>query len=321
MTAARVSVIIPTYNYGRYVAGAVERALAQEVPGGVEVIVVDDGSTDDTPIVMARLTARYERVRYVRQQNRREGAARNNGASRAAGEYLAFLDPDDYYLPGQLAADVARFEATDRPALVYSRALNVDPDDRPLGVRRLASPQGDIFWALARESFIPMSTVTVRAEAFRACGGFVEDPDLSGTADWELWLRICARWPAGFVDQAATGIRVHPHNMSRDPAWMERAMLAGVRHALADPVVARRAAGREAEIWSHMYVTIALNAYANGAPVERVRPWLARALRTCPRQALDPRFLGGLARAMLGRDAVGRVGTLVRAGRTGVARR
>ncbi len=299
----RVSVIIPTYNYGRYLPDAIDRSLEQDVPGGLEVVVVDDGSTDDTPSIVGRYAGR---IAYLRQENRREGAARNNGATHARGEYLAFLDPDDYYLPGKLAADVERLEQADRPALVYSRPLNVDPGGQPLGVRRLASPQGDVFWALARESFIPLSTTIVRAEAFRACGGFQEDRDLSGTADWELWMRMAARWTVGFVDRAATCVRVHPSNMSSDPAWMERAMLAGVRHALADDAVARRAVGRESEVLSHMYVTIALKAYASGLRA-RSLGWLARAVHVWPPQARDTRFLGALARALLGRGLATRL--------------
>src|SRR5205807_6834559 len=174
-----------------------------------------------------------------------------------------------------------------------------DPSDRCIGERRLATPQGDVFWHLAREAFMPMSTVAVRADAFRACGGFVEDRDLSGTADWELWMRLAARWPVGFVEQTATCIRVHPRNMSSDSRYMERAMLSGVRYALADPVIAERARGRERFIRASMYVTIALNAYTNG---RRFRSWLwlARALSSWPAEALDARFFGAVARALVG---------------------
>src|SRR4029077_8569260 len=148
--------------------------------GEVEVIVVDDESTDATPEVTAEFGTR---IRYLRQANRREGAARNAGAARALGAYFAFLDSDDYWLPGKLAADLARFEQADHPALVYSRGRNVDPRDRPIGERHLSHPQVDVFWDLAREAFMPMSTVAVRADAFRACGGFGVNRDLSGTAD------------------------------------------------------------------------------------------------------------------------------------------
>jgi glycosyltransferase involved in cell wall biosynthesis len=292
------SAIIPAYNCAAFVGRAIESALDQRFPdnGELEVIVVDDESTDATPDVAASFG---DRICYIRQANRREGAARNAGAVTAHGIYFAFLDSDDYWLPGKLAADLARFEQADRPALVYSRGRNVDPSDNPIGERRLANFQGDVFWHLAREAFIPMSTVAVRADAFRHCGGFGEDRNLSGTADWELWLRLAARWPVGFVPQTATCIRVHGRNMSADPAYMERAMLSGVRYALADPVIARRARGRERFIQACMYVTIALNAYANGHR-SRSWLWLARALATWPPQIFDARFSGAFTRAVVG---------------------
>ena len=292
------SAIIPTYNQAAFVGHAIQSALDQRLPDGgeVEVIVVDDGSTDSTPRIASSFG---NRITYLRQTNRREGAARNTGAARARGTYFAFLDSDDYWLADKLAGDLARFEQPDQPALVYSRGRNVDPSDCVIGERQLAHPQGDVFWRLAREAFMPMSTVAVRAEAFRACGGFVEDPNLSGTADWELWMRLAARWPVGFVDQTATCIRVHRRNMSADPRYMQRAMLSGVGYALQDPVIAARARGRERFIRACMYVTIGLNAYANGHR-HRAWPWLARALAAWPAQVADPRFIGAASRALLG---------------------
>jgi glycosyltransferase involved in cell wall biosynthesis len=304
-SAVLFSAIIPTYNQAAFLQRAILSVLEQGLPnaGEVEVIVVDDESTDATSEVAAEFGSR---IRYLRQANRREGAARNLGAVHAGGTYFAFLDSDDYWLPGKLAADLARFEQADRPALVYSRGRNVDPADQLIGERRLSNPQGDVFWSLAREAFMPMSTVAVRADAFRTCGGFVEDRDLSGTADWELWMRLAARWPVGFVPQTATCIRVHERNMSRDPAYMERAMLSGVRYALADPVIARRASGRERFIRACMYVTIALNAYANGRRGQSW-PWLGRALATWPPQMFDPRFFGAVVRTCVGPDVLSRV--------------
>jgi glycosyltransferase involved in cell wall biosynthesis len=305
------SAIIPTYNRAAYLPNTLRSALAQQLPDGgqVEVILVDDESTDDTPEVAASFG---DDIVYIGQTNRREGAARNAGAAHAHGRFLAFLDSDDYWLAGKLAGDLARFQQADQPAMVYSRGRNVDPFDRTIGERRLATPEGDVFWDLAREAFMPMSSVAVRADAFQACGGFTEDRDLSGTADWELWMRLAARWPVGFVDQTRTCIRVHGRNMSADPGYMERAMLAGVRHALADPVVAERARGREAFIQACMYVTIALNAYANGRR-GRAWGWLAKALLTCPWQIADARFGGALARALLGPAVVSRMRQAARA--------
>lgn len=297
MSHAQFSAIIPTYNRANFVGHAIQSALDQRLPDGdVEVIVVDDESTDDTPSVVS---AFGDRVTYIRQTNQREGAARNAGAARATGTYLAFLDSDDYWLAGKLAADVARFERPDRPALVYSRGRNVDAEDRIIGERQLPTPEGDVFWNLAREAFMPMSTIAVRADAFQECGGFTEDRDLSGTADWELWMRLAARWPVGFARQTATCIRVHQRNMSGDPRYMERAMLTGVNYALEDPVVARRVRGRERFVLACMYVTIALNAYANGRRARAWR-WIARALATWPAQLTDARFIGAVTRSLLG---------------------
>jgi glycosyltransferase involved in cell wall biosynthesis len=305
------SAIIPAFNQAAFVGHAIQSALAQRLPrdAGVEVIVVDDGSTDSTPQVASSFG---DRITYIRQANTREGAARNAGATWARGTYFAFLDSDDYWLADKLAGDLARFEQPDQPALVYSRGRNVDPSDRVIGERRLAHPQGDVFWRLAREAFMPMSTVAVRADAFRACGGFVEDPDLSGTADWELWMRLAARWPVGFVDQTATCIRVHARNMSGDPRYMQRAMLSGVHYALRDPVIAARARGRERFIRACMYVTIGLNAYANGHR-HGAWPWLARALAAWPAQVADPRFVGAASRALLGPGVLTRVRRMARA--------
>lgn len=164
-----------------------------------------------------------------------------------------------------------------------------------MGTRFLASPQGDVFWALARESFVPLSTATVRADAFGAVGGFQSDPMLSGTADWELWMRLAARWPFGFVEQVATCIRVHPRNMLSDTGYMERAMRAGVRHCLADPVVAGRVGRRRGLVLAHMLVTIALNAYGSGQlPLARAR--LVEAVVAAPMVVRGARWWGALAR-------------------------
>src|SRR5947207_701975 len=104
MNDALVSAIIPTYNRANLVGHAIQSALDQQLPHGhVEVIVVDDESTDNTAAVAASFG---DRLTYVRQSNRREGAARNAGAERANGTYFAFLDSDDYWIAGKLAADV-----------------------------------------------------------------------------------------------------------------------------------------------------------------------------------------------------------------------
>ena len=100
-----VSVVVPAYNYARYLPKAIDSALGQTHPP-LEVIVVDDGSTDDTPRVLA---AYADRIRVIRQANQGAGAARNAGIAAARGEYVAFLDSDDLWHPRKLELQLARF--------------------------------------------------------------------------------------------------------------------------------------------------------------------------------------------------------------------
>src|SRR5437773_3781756 len=113
-----VSVVIPTYNYARYLPEAIDSALAQ-THAPLEVIVVDDGSTDDTPRVLA---VYGDRIRVIRQANRGPGAARNTGIAAARGEYVGFLDADDVWLPRKLELQMARFEADQGLGLVHCGA-------------------------------------------------------------------------------------------------------------------------------------------------------------------------------------------------------
>jgi len=106
MPAALISVVIPTYNCAHYLGEAIESALAQDYPR-LEVIVVDDGSVDDTPAVLEEFGTRLVRVS---QHNQGIGAARNTGQALASGEFIAFLDADDLYLPGKLSLQMACFE-------------------------------------------------------------------------------------------------------------------------------------------------------------------------------------------------------------------
>lgn len=115
-TGFRVSVVVPAYNYGRFLAGALDSVLAQTVRPH-EVIVVDDGSTDDTPAVAARFAGR---VAYVRQANAGVSAARNNGIGRATGDWLAFLDADDEWEPDFLERVRPVCLADPRPAVVFT---------------------------------------------------------------------------------------------------------------------------------------------------------------------------------------------------------
>ena len=195
-----VSVVIPTYNRARFLAAAVASVRAQTYPC-TEVIIVDDGSTDNTADVVASLG---ERIRYIRQANAGPAAARNRGISEATGELVAFLDTDDRWLPEKTARQVAILLREPSVALV-SADMAIEDDAGTVqvasnfecrGLHALFSsldgkPVSDSPSLLLKVNFINTSTVMARRDVLQAMNGF--DTRLRYGEDLELWLRIAAR--------------------------------------------------------------------------------------------------------------------------------
>lgn len=217
-----ISVIIPTYNHARFLAQAIESALAQTLPP-VELIVVDDGSTDETAQVLARYAGR---IRVIRQQNSGVAAARNAGAALAAGDYLAFLDADDVWLPRKLERQMARLRAEPELGLVHCGVEEIDEAGQRRGYRR-DGLEGWLFeeFLLFRRSILlgGGSGALMPRAVFQAAGGF--DERLSTSADWDLYCRIAARHCIGFVPEALLRYRLHGGNMHTNFQAMEHDML------------------------------------------------------------------------------------------------
>lgn len=205
-----VSAIVPTYNYGRFVCQAVESALRQTHPR-MEVIVVDDGSTDDT---RERLAAFGERIRYIYQHNRGLSAARNTGIRAANGDWVAFLDADDLWhsQKTEIQLRAARGVAGcgligGRPATELPGSLPPDPSTKRLTVREflLSAPIGP-------------SSALVRKNLFETCGVF--DESLESVEDRDMWLRLAAHAPCVQVDSRCWWYRTHAAQMNRNAQRM-----------------------------------------------------------------------------------------------------
>jgi len=190
-----VSVIIPTYNRAGQVAEAVASVAAQTFRD-FEILVVDDGSTDDTFEVLAAL----ECVRVLRHLRRRGvAAARNLGAAEARGEWLAFLDSDDLWLPEKLARQMAYLEA--RPGLLWCqtdetwvrKGVRVN---KPASHRKVG---GRIFLRSLERCLVSPSAVVLHRQLLADHGGF--DADLPAAEDYDLWLRLSWRYEMGLVDE------------------------------------------------------------------------------------------------------------------------
>lgn len=205
--------IVPVHNRPDLVREAVASALAQECPGGHEVVVVDDGSTDATPDALA---AFGDAIRVVRQDNAGPAVARNRGFAEARGELFALLDSDDVWLPGKLAAQVALLDAHPSACLVHSEVAEfVEGEGVAPWTRRPPVLSGHVLRDLLRRNFVHTMTVVVRRTCIDAVGGF--DPAYPPCEDWDLWLRLAACW--AFVGDPVPRVRtrIHAGGLSSDP--------------------------------------------------------------------------------------------------------
>ena len=217
--AIDVSVVVPTRDRSRILETTL-RSVQRQRNVRIEVIVVDDASSDQTPEVLASVhDARFRMLRNPIPAG--PGEARNRGASEARGEWLAFLDDDDLWAPTKLARQIET--ATDVGSeWVYAGSVNVDDRLRVIHGRPPPEP-GIVMATLPRSNAIPGggSNVVVRRRAFAEVGGF--DERFSPCEDWELWIRLMRFGPPAAVRAPLMGYRVHPGGRSRDLSAVVRA--------------------------------------------------------------------------------------------------
>jgi len=217
-----VSVVIPAYNYARYLPEAIGSVLAQTYPD-FEVIVVDDGSTDETRAVVQRFDD--PRVRYVWQENQGLSAARNTGIRESKRAYVGFLDADDLWQPNHLAAAVAEFARRGPEfALVAGTSVRMDQDKRELPTRIRPEQETQELTAadiVLKTRFMPSSAV-VRRSVFAECGDF--DRQLRSSEDRDMWIRLGARYRLAHLSARTVLVRKHTSNMSRHADRMQRSM-------------------------------------------------------------------------------------------------
>lgn len=211
--APAVSVVIPAYNADWCVARAVDSVLAQQ-GCDFEIVVVDDGSTDDTAAVLARYGAA---IRVVRQRNRGLSAARNAGIRAARGEFVAFLDADDWWLPGKLAPQLALLRARPEVGFCSCAARVEDPDGRLLNLWPAPRWEGPFLVHLfgsAADVAGSGSAVVARRALFDRVGGF--DESLRSLEDIDMWMRLAAVTDYACVDEPRVVILKRPGSMSRN---------------------------------------------------------------------------------------------------------
>lgn len=244
----RVSVVVPCFNYGRFVAEAVASILAQSFRD-FEVIVVDDGSTDDTPDVLRRITD--PRVRVLRQANQGCAAARNAGRALARGEFLAFLDADDLWRPTYLERQMevldaepevdfcfTNFVRSQDGAFLPQSQFDIVPAIRTLPSRPTRVPSarvlaGDTFEALAP---LPDPPGWLQASVIRvtSIAGALSKPGIPNAEDLFLILQIYSRTRAAYIDEPLVEVRRHGNNSYRSSDQIRSAVVSVLQQVYAD---------------------------------------------------------------------------------------
>jgi glycosyltransferase involved in cell wall biosynthesis len=206
------------YNCADYLGPAVESVLRQTYRH-LELHIVNDGSTDGTGEVARRYLS-DPRVRYYEQANAGQTRAKNRGIEASTGQFIAFCDADDLWLPDKLALQIPRFRHSDRVGVVYSRCTWIGPDGKRVAVEvpedRYQS--GRITEALFKSNIIPFGTAVVRRSCLDEMGSFDERYRMG--IDWDLWLRLSTRFEFVCVNESTYLYRIWPGQMSKD--WRGR---------------------------------------------------------------------------------------------------
>ncbi|HZP58789.1 MAG TPA: glycosyltransferase family A protein, partial [Opitutaceae bacterium] len=224
-----VSIVIAAHNAVGYLDETLASAVAQRY-NPLEIIVVDDGSTDATAELVRGWSERDPRIRLIQQANAGVGAARNTGIAAARGRYIAPLDADDLWDPDKITAQVAEMELWGpRAGFAYCWVRTINEHGRMTGIQPRCSASGGVFGALLIGNFLHNASVPLfRADALKLVGGYAtreEQGGVQGCEDWELCLRVANRYDVCVVPRVLVSYRIVQSGMSFNVRGMERSYL------------------------------------------------------------------------------------------------
>ena len=272
-----VSVIVPVYNGAEFVAEAIDSALAQTYRD-MEVVVVDDGSTDATPAILARYGSR---ITMLRQPNGGLAAARNRAVRETGSTLIALLDADDCWDESFLALGVARLAAGAEPAVgAFSGWVAVDRAGREIPGQRIVRRGMFGLRDLVLGNLFHPSTLIMRRHAVLEAGGF--DEALPAVEDWDLWLRLAARGASfAAVERCLCRYRVHPQSLSQRPDSMRAGRLGALQKLFVRADLAEEIRAMQPRALASAYMQSAVHFYAAGRDADGDRD-LCLAVRHWP---------------------------------------
>jgi glycosyltransferase involved in cell wall biosynthesis/SAM-dependent methyltransferase len=299
VSVPRISVVITCFNQAAFLAEAIESVLNQTVPA-TEIILVDDGSTDET----ARVAAAYPTICYRSQNNQGLSSARNSGIRAASGDFLVFLDADDRLLPTALESGLRCFEAYPDCAFVSGQHRRIDRHGAVISLPERIEIGTEPYLDFLRGNYIGMhSTVMYRHWVFDVVGGY--DTALRASEDYEFYLRVARRCRVAQHDDLVAEYRRHSQNMSNDLDLMLASVLSVLRSQaehIGDDQRRRDALNAGLEIWKDHYARLALTDAPKKLRLRQVRLiiWAAFRLLRRPPDRMGSKVYGRVRRSARG---------------------
>ncbi len=288
------SIVIPTYNRAHLVRKTIESVLAQE-DQDFEIIVVDDGSEDNTEEVVRAVGD--ERLHYYKKDNAERGAARNYGAIRAQGRYVNFLDSDDLLYSNHLAAARRLIEKQDDPEILHLGFEKRAIEGKLL--YRIDSLKGDLNEQLLRGNLLSCNGVFLRKDMALAFP-FNEDRRLSGSEDWELWLRLASRCQIHYSNEVTSVIVNHEARsvLRGNETALLNCMNLTLKYLFEDPIFVEKY-GRHRKLVENEFLSYTALHLAQGGQPLRACKYLKDSILVQPLSIFRRRFLAVVRFIML----------------------
>ncbi|MDD5431447.1 MAG: glycosyltransferase [Candidatus Omnitrophica bacterium] len=288
------SVIIPVFNNAKYVSKAIESVLCQTLHD-FEILVIDDGSTDNSFEIISQIAFKSKEVKLFKQNHKERAAARNLGISNSSGEYIAFLDSDDSWFPQKLEYDLDVFKKCPEASVVYSDAQVVTEVGRNAGIRHSGCYKR-LKDKILCNNFLITSSVSIKKSCFNEVGFFNEDVNLSGSEDWEMWVRLSQRF--NFVHNNKVLVKYRQHESTSIIAdSIERSMLTAAKLMFSE--FNEKASERIIKAsYANTYCTIALN-YSIAGNRTKALDYLKKSFIFAKGSIFDYKFIYSLANLLM----------------------
>ena len=295
------------FNQSHFLAEALNSAMAQR-DCELEIILVDDGSEDETEQISARFA---NHVEIVRTAHCGVAAARNTGWRGARADVIAFLDGDDVWLPEKLKWQLEALTAQPDAALIYADTMRMRPDGTPIdrwGLH-MRPVVGDSLLPMLRQNRVHTSTVVMRRAVLEELGGF--DETLPGWEDIDLWTRTAARYPYGYIDRVLARYRMHAHGISHLAMDLADGRLTSTGRLLQDLPLSRVPLAERKWVMADIYLQKGM-AYYLQSEMTAARRWLVRAWTTDTRSLARRRSMQTYVKSLAGARIIGALRSRVR---------